>query len=105
MELGTATLLKDVSEFFTGSAGLYQLAPPFRRDDIDPNGVPYTEVVEYVVAADALIGGIPIGTTLYQCDETGYVTSWERMHEKPMTTTRSAALMALGYEERKADGR
>lgn len=100
----TATFVKDVSEFFTGSAGLYKLVPPIRRSDLDPNGQPYIEVIEYVVAADALVAGMPIGTTLYQCDETGYVTSWERMHEKPMTTTRSAALRALGYEEGKRDG-
>lgn len=99
----TATFLADVSEFFTGSAGLYRLVPPFQRTDLDPNGLPYIEVIEYVVAADALIGGMPVGTTLYQCDETGYVTSWDRMHEKPMTNTRSAALAALGYTEGKTD--
>jgi len=101
MELrGTATFIKDVSEFFTGSAALYELEPPVLRNDLDPNGEPFVEVVKHVIAADALIAGIPIGTTLYQCDETGYVTSWERMHERPMVSTRSAALAALGYEER-----
>lgn len=100
MELrGTATFVKDVSEFFTGSAGLYQLVPPFQRSDLDPNGLPFIEVIEHVIAADALIQGILIGTTLYQCDETGYVTSWERMTERPMAKTREEALLSLGYRE------
>lgn len=106
MELrGTATFVKDVSEFFTGSAGLYQLVPPFQRSDLDPNGEPYIEVIEHVVAADAMIAGILVGTTLYQCDETGYVTSWERMTERPMVKTRGEALLSLGYrEEGQGDG-
>lgn len=100
MELrGTATFIKDVSEFFTGSAGLYRLVPPFQRSDLDPNGAPFIEVIEHVIAADAMIAGILIGTTLYQCDETGYVTSWERMTERPMLKTRSEALATLGYQE------
>ena len=102
---GTATFVKDVSEFFTGSAGLYQLVPPFQRSDLDPNGEPYIEVIEHVIAADALIQGILIGTTLYPCDETGYVTSWERITERPMVNTREGALLSLGYrEEGQGDG-
>ena len=99
MELtGTATFLRDVSEFFTGSAGVYELRPPILRSDLDPNGLPFVEVVKYVVAADAMIGGIRIGSTLYQSDETGYVTSWERLHQNPLLDTREAALADLGYE-------
>lgn len=94
-----ATFVKDVSAFFTGSAAVFRLVPPFQRPDLDPNGEPYIEVIQYVVAVDALILGLPIGTTLYQCDETGYVTSWNRLHPAPMTPTRSAALQALGYQE------
>lgn len=95
----TATFVKDVSEFFTGSAALYVLVPPFQRSDLDPNGEPYIEVIEHVVAADAMLRGILVGTTLYQTDETGYVTSWERLHHTPIVRTRAQALADIGYEE------
>jgi len=93
----TATFVKDVSEFFTGSAALYRLVPPFQRTDLDPNGLPYVEVIEFVVAADAMIRGICIGTTLYQTDDTGYVTSWNRLHETPIVRTREQAMSDIGY--------
>lgn len=94
-----ATFVKDVSEFFTGSAALYELVPPFQRSDLDPNGQPYIEVIQYIVAVDAMIQGILIGTTLYQSDETGYVTSWNRLHHTALTRTRERALRDIGYEE------
>lgn len=93
----TATFIKDVSEFFTGSAALFQLVPPFQRPDLDPMGNPYIEVIEYVVAADAMIRGVRIGTTLYQSDDTGYVTSWDRLHETPIVRTREQAMSDIGY--------
>lgn len=96
-EPGTASFLKDVSEFFTGSAALYALDPPIVRRDIDPNGEAYIEHVAFVVAADAKIRDAVIGTTLYQSDETGYVTSWERLHENAILDTREEALAAIGY--------
>lgn len=92
-----AALVKDVSEFFTGSAAVYRLVPPFQRSDLDPNGEPYIETVEYVVAADAMIRGVRIGATLYQSDETGYVTSWDRLHETPIVRTREQAFADVGY--------
>jgi len=101
---GTATFLRDVSMFFTGSAAVYELQPPILRTDLDPNGLPFVEVVQYVVAVDAMIGGIRIGSTLYQSDETGYVTSWERVHENPMLDTREAALADLGYKIERGEG-
>lgn len=94
-----ATFVKDVSEFFTGTAALYHLVPPFQRSDIDPNGEPYIEVIEYVVAADAMLRETVVGTTLYQTDETGYVTSWERLHHTAIVRTRARALADIGYEE------
>lgn len=94
-----ATFVKDVSEFFTGTAALYQLVPPFQRSDLDPNGEPYIEVIEYVVAADALLLGVLVGTTLYQTDETGYVTSWDRLHHTAIAHTAERALRDIGYEE------
>ena len=101
----TATFVKDVSEFFTGTAALYELVPPFQRSDIDPNGEPYIEVIQYVVAADAMLRGILVGTTLYQTDETGYVTSWERLHHTAIVRTRAQALADIGYEEVKTNGK
>jgi len=101
---GTATFLRDVSKFFTGSAAVYELQPPILREDLDPNGMPYVEVVKYVVAADAMIAGIRIGSTLYQSDETGYVTSWNRLHGKPMLDDREAALADLGYQIERGEG-
>lgn len=92
-----ATFIKDVSAFFTGSAALYELAPPIRLRDIDSDGHDVVEVVTHVVAADALIGGMPIGTTLYQADETGYVTSWNRLHPNSIMDDAAQALAAIGY--------
>jgi hypothetical protein len=100
----TATFVKDVSEFFTGAAALYELVPPFQRSDLDPNGQPYIEVIQYVVAADALLLGVLVGTTLYQTDETGYVTSWDRLHHTAIADSAHQAFRHIGYEEVKPDG-
>lgn len=94
-----ATFVKDVSEFFTGTAALYNLVPPFQRSDIDPNGEPYIEVITHVVAADAVLNRTVVGTTLYQTDETGYVTSWERLHHTAIVRSRAQAFADIGYEE------
>lgn len=93
-----ATFVKDVSAFFTGSAALYELAPPILRRDIDSDGNDLVETVTHVVAADALIAGIPVGTTLYQCDETGYVTSWDRLHPNSIMDNATEAFGSIGYE-------
>lgn len=97
-EVKRATFVKDVSAFFTGSAALYALVPPIRQRDIDSDGHDIVEVVTHVVAADALIGGMPIGTTLYQADDTGYVTSWNRLHPNSIMDSASDALASLGYQ-------
>lgn len=94
----TATFVKDVSAFFTGSAALYVLVPPIHRRDLDSDGNDLVEVVTHVVAADAMLGGMPIGTTLYQSDDTGYVTSWERLHDFSIVDSAAQALAALGYD-------
>lgn len=96
-EVKRATFVKDVSAFFTGSAALYELAPPILRRDLDSDGNDVVEVVTHVVAADALIGGIPIGTTLYQADDTGYVTSWNRLHPNSIMDSAGEVLASVGY--------
>lgn len=98
-----AALVKDVSRFFTGSAGLYQLTPPILLTDIDSDGHDIVLVVDHVVAADAMLGGMLIGVTLYQSDETGYVTSWERLQSNSIMDSRADALSAIGYEEEALD--
>lgn len=96
-EVKEATFVKDVSAFFTGSAALYALTPPILRPDMDSDGNDVVEAVTHVVAADALIGGVQIGTTLYQCDATGYVTSWDRLHPNSIMDTAAEALASIGY--------
>lgn len=101
-ETKTATFVKDVGQFFTGSAALYQLVPPILRNDLDSEGDSYVDAVDYVVAAEAVIGPpgnrIVVGTTLYQSDETGYVTSWNRLHPNSIMDSAAEALASLGYE-------
>jgi hypothetical protein len=94
---GTATFIKDVSRFFTGAAAMYELTPPLLLRDMDSDGNDLAIPVTHVVAANATICGIPVGTTLYRCDETGYVTSWERLQPNPIKDTVDDALRSIGY--------
>jgi hypothetical protein len=92
-----ATFVKDVSRFFTGSAALYELTPPLLLPGMDWDENDVDNVTTHVVAADAKIGGMPVGVTLYRADDTGYVTSWDRVHPNSIVDTVQEALAAIGY--------
>lgn len=107
MELkGTATFLRDVSEFFTGSAALYQMVPPIRTRDIDPNGEEIVSLIEHVVVSTTDVPWQEAMTMVFHADPDGYVLSWGELRGM-YGDSHDEALGLIGYriERREGDGR
>lgn len=103
-----ATFAADVSGFFTQTAAMYHLSPPFVVRRIDTIGAEYDEVTEHVVVVTTRIFTGQVTTLVLRCDETSYVQSWNRLD--PWTPGRapdSDALKRIGYtiKEGEGDGR
>lgn len=104
MELrGTATFLRDVSEFFTGSAALYRVVPPIRARDIDPNGEEIVELIEHVVASSSDVPWQEAMTMVFRADAEGYILSWAELRGM-YGDSHDEALGLIGYRIDKGEG-
>jgi hypothetical protein len=104
MELkGTATFLRDVSEFFTGSAALYHVAPPIQVRDIDPNGAEVVEVIEHVVASTTDVPWQEAMTMVFRADSEGYVLSWAELRGM-YGDSHDEVLGLIGYRIERGEG-
>lgn len=100
---GTAAFVKDVSEFFTGSAALYRVVPPIRVRDIDPNGAEIVEVIEHVVASTTDVPWQEAMTMVFRADPEGYVLSWAELRGM-YGDSHGEALGLIGYQIKRGEG-
>lgn len=104
MELkGTAAFLRDVSEFFTGSAALYRVVPPIRVRDIDPNGEEIVEEIEHVVASTSDVPWQEAMTMVFRSDAEGYILSWAELRAA-YSDSHDEVMGLIGYQIERGEG-